>query len=249
MTAISPSGRDRTPNDRVIVSAGLGAHYAAGLESTRAHCANHCPDAWQLFYRDYPEGCPRQNEQQYAFKIWAVNEAVRQGFRYILWMDSVFQPIGSLEPLWEVIDCEGWYVPPQLSEKLGRWCSDAALDIFGIDRAEAYKIPLVYSGLVGVDMWSRSSILRDWTEMQRRGAFNGPHVNVPGSPMRPWGNKWEGHVSDNWEVQGHRHDESALSYILYSKGLTPVNMGFLTLESTAGFIGHHVPMEAECPGA
>ncbi len=250
MNIISPSGRSRTADDRIIVSAGIGQHYAAGRESTRAHCAEHSPEAWQLIYDELPEGCPPQREQQYAFKIYALERAISEGFRYILWMDSVFQPIGSLEPLWGVIERDGWYVPPQLGEKLGRWCSDAALGIFGIDRATAYEIPLVYSGLVGIDAQGDHGKLlwQFWGELYRAGAFNGPHVNLPGVPMRPWGNKWEGHVSDDPAVQGHRHDESALSYVLYGLGLMPRNLGFLTLESESGFIGHHVPLEVACPG-
>lgn len=196
-----------------------------------------------MFFTDYPQWCPSQEQKQYAFKIYALREAIAQGFRHVLWMDSAFQPIASIEPLWAAIERDGWYIPPQLAEKLGRWCSDAALAKFGIDRAEAYRIPLVYSGLVGMDLDSEKgrAIWEGWQEMYELGSFDGPHKNIPGAPMTAWGNKWEGHVSDDPEVQGHRHDESALSFVLHRVGLVPQKRGYLTIEGDPrAFIGHHV---------
>lgn len=197
-----------------------------------------------MFWSDYPDGCPPQQEQMYAFKIFALAEAIKAGFRYVLWIDSAFQPIRSIAPLWAAIEQDGWYVPPQLAERLSRWCSDAALALFGIDRSTAAEIPLVYSGLVGLDMESKTgrAIWDGWEALYRAGSFNGPHRNLPGQPTEPWGQKWAGHCSDDPGVQGHRHDESALSYVLWKNGLTPVAKNFLTIESPDGFIGHHVPI-------
>jgi hypothetical protein len=244
---IAPAGSQRGSDARIIVSAGIGEKYAADFVETRQHCDFWCADVWRLYYTDYPDGCPPQNERQYAFKIFALEEAVRAGFRYILWMDSCFAPIASIAPLWEVIARKGWYVPPQLDAMLGGWCSDAALDIFGIDRAMAATIPLVYSGLVGMDMQHPVSqaLWLGWKTFYRLGAFQGAHQNKIGQPMTPWGHKIEGHVSNDPSVRGHRHDESALSYVLHAMGLTPMRLGFLTLESEAGFIGHFVARHAQ----
>ena len=164
---VSPSGRERTDNDRIIVNCGIGRHYQDGHLSTKAHCAQHCPEAWQLFYDDYPDGCPTQTEQQYAFKIFALDEAIRAGFRYVLWMDTVFQPLRSIEPIWYRIDACNWYIPPQGDARLGHWCSDRALAQFGIDRETAHLIPLVYSGLVGLDMKTELGwkIWRGWKQL------------------------------------------------------------------------------------
>ncbi len=209
----------------------------------------NCPEAALMFWDDYPDGCPPQHEQMYAFKIFALAEAIRAGFRYVLWMDSAFQPIRSIAPLWEVIKRDGWYVPPQLSEKLSRWCSDDALRMLGVTREQVSAVPLVFSGLVGLDMQNATGkqIWWSWEAFYRRGIFNGPHKNLPGQPVEPWGQKWQGHCSHNAEVQGHRHDESALSFILWQLGLVPIGHNFLTIDSPEGFIGHHVPASL-CPG-
>ena len=242
---VDPSGSyERTENDRIIVSAGIGEHYLAGLASTRAHCAVHAPEAWQLMYTYYPEGCPPHEKRQYAFKIFALRRAIAAGFRYVVWMDSTFQPIGSMQPLWDCLTEHGWYVPPQQGLMLDRFVSDEALSIYDITRAEAAAIPLVYSGLVAFDMRVGPGryLWRLWEDLYERGAFNGAHLNKPDAAFERWGEKFSGHVSDDVHVEGHRHDEAALSYALSAWRLEPPNLGFLTYEDPRGFLGHHVPL-------
>jgi len=240
---IDPGGVERGPNDRVIVSAGIGEPYRESFASTRRHCDYWCSNVWRLYYPDYPDGCPPQSEKQYAFKIFAIEEAIKAGFRYILWMDSAFQPIAPIDKLWETIAEKGWYVPPQYAYKLAEFCSDAALEIFGIDRQTAQGISLVFSGIVGLDMDNLTAVQlwTGWKDLYERGAFNGCHRAVMGAESGIWGGaKLQGHVSSDPTVQGHRHDESALSFLLYAMDLKPMSLGYLTLESESGFIGHLV---------
>lgn len=238
------SGRTRTADDCCIVSCGIGPHYQEGLYSTRLHCEVNVPEAWRLFYRELPLGCPPHREQMYAFKIRAMQRAIEAGFRYILWMDATFQPLSSIEPLWSVIRERGWYVAPQGHATLGEWASDFLLFHFGITRDSAMKIPLVYSGLVGLDMGNEmgKTIWSDWVASQVAGTWNGAHYNEPGASLRPFGLKTKGQVSEDPRVSGHRHDEAALSAILMWCDLVPTDMNFLTLESPNGFIGHRVPL-------
>lgn len=240
---IGPAGVERGPNDRVIVSAGIGEHYAPDFAATRKRCNEHCSDVWRLYYDDYPDDCPPQRERQYAFKMFAIDEAIRAGFRYILWMDSAFAPIAPIDRLWETIASEGWYVPPQFDYRLAEFCSDSALRIFEIDRETAQGIPLVFSGLVGFDLDHAvgMQLWTGWKDLYERGAFDGAHFAVMGAPISPCGPvKFQGHVSADFTVRGHRHDESALSFVLYALRLKPMSLGYLTLESKTGFIGHLV---------
>ncbi len=238
------SGRSRTDHDMCIVSCAIGPHYQEGIYSTRLHCEAHVPEAWRLFYRELPLGCPPHSEQMYAFKIYAMQRAIDAGFRYILWMDATFQPIASIAPLIDVIKQDGWYAPQQLTSKLGTWCSDKALDYFDIRREVAFTIPLVFSGLVGLDIRSENGadIWDLWKCSQSAGAWNGAHFNVTTIDVRPFGLKTRGHVSWDLSVEGHRHDEAALSAILYLKGLSPIPRDFLKLESPNGFMDRHVPL-------
>ncbi len=244
---INPMGRDRTLQDKCIVSCGTESHYYEALHSTRLHCAQHVPEAWQLFYYGYPDGCPTQAQSQYAFKIFALRRVCDAGFNTMLWMDTAFQPIASISPLWEEIRAKGWYIQQQGDAVLGNWCSDRALQIFGICRDEAMQIPLCYSGLVGLNVksWTGAKIWADWQELYERGSFDGPHQNTPGRGAHPWGYKLAAECSTDPRCQGHRHDESALSFILHRMGLRPRVEPFLTMDSPLGFIGHHVRLK--CP--
>ncbi len=240
---IFPAGSsgERVPNERCIVGAGIGKTYRDRLRSTINHCAVHCADTWRLFYEDLPEGCPAHEEKQYAFKIYAMQRVINGGFRYVLWMDSSFQPIASIEPIWKHIEEHGWYVPSQADSFLGTWTSDAALRSYGIFRDHAMKIPLAFSGLIGLDMEHPTGkiIWRDWQHTFWVDAWDGPHYNQ-GITERA-GYKLKGWCSDDPRCEGHRHDESALSFVLHQNGLKPVQSSFLTLDDPAGIIGHMVP--------
>lgn len=240
---VLPAGyRERTIDDRIIVCCGIGEHYGPGFRSTLNHCSVYDPETWQLFYNQLPDGCPPHSEMQYAFKIYAMDRAIQAGFRYVCWMDATFQPVAPLEPLWNRVKEHGWYVPRQLEARLGNWISDAALSIIGVNRDEVMDIPLVYSGIVALDMCSPRgrSIWQLWRDTCNAGLFNGPHRNQPG-PLVPWGNKIAGHCSDDPRCEGHRHDEAALSWVLHSLRLQPERTGILEMEDARGCIGHHVP--------
>lgn len=231
---------------RTIVNCAIGGEYPAMQATLEAACEKHCPDAARLFWQDYPKNCPPHEQQQYGFKIHAIQAAIDRHAERVLWLDCTFIPTASIEPLWDAIESVGWYAPQQGDSRLGEWASDAALKIYGISRDEAMEVPLVYSGIVGLDLTpggTGAEVFRLWCDLYQRGAFNGPHRNDPGEPMQPWGNKFSGHCSDDPRCEGHRHDEAALSFVLYSLGLIPRCLGFLTLESPDGFIARNFPPE------
>jgi hypothetical protein len=252
---VEPQARTNSSSrERIIVSCGIGQPYIDDFSITTQNCDRFCPEAWKLYYSDYPEGCPSQSEQQYAFKVYALDQAIQAGFRYILWIDSSLAPVAPITPLWERVAADGWYAAPQFngittndpwrhwaSEKeatLAEWCSDKALSIFGIARSQTKRIPIVLTGLVGLDMLNPLAA-RIWIThkaLYEAGVFNGPHANHPNRPIKTVGRKFAGHVSNDPGVLGHRHDETSLSFILHVLGLKAIKRGFLTLESRDGFI-------------
>ncbi len=234
------TGSARTPHDRCIVGCGIGLHYRKMLRSTVNHCEVYCPDAWKLWYDDYPEGCPPHRDNPYAFKIHALQRAIDAGFRYILWMDTSFQPIGSIEPLWKHIEEHGWFAAKQGDSVLGAWISDGALMRTSRTRDELMSVPLVYTGIVGLDMHEAKgkAIFESWRMACEMGMFKGPHFNGPEENV---GHKWSAPCSDDPRCKGHRHDEAALSLVLHQWGFKVEPSAFLTLENERGFIGHMVP--------
>lgn len=234
-------------NHRAIVNVAVGGHYPELQARLRQACAEHCPAADLWFLSSLPTGCPPHEAHQYAFKLAAMRQAIDRGYRFILWMDCTFIPIAPISVIWEAIERDGWYIPRQGTASLGRWTSDAALAEFNLDRDAAMNIQLCYSGLVGLDMASPRgcAIWSGWNDQAH--TFSGAHKNDPGEPIHEWGNKWAGHVSYDLRVQGHRHDESALSFVLYSLGLAPRGGEFLTVENPrSGVIGRNLAHDLVC---
>lgn len=208
---------------RVIVNCSIGEHYTALADVMEPACRTHgCADV--MFWRELPAGCPPHAEQMYGFKIHAMRSAIQAGYEEILWIDSTFIPIASMASLWLEIETRGWYAPIQGDARLGRWTHDRLLRHYGMTRAEAMLAPLCLSGLVGISLQTAAGrrVFHRWEAAFEAGLFNGAHRNTPAIPgLQVWGAKWEGHVSDDPDVEGHRHDEAALSAILYAEGMRP----------------------------
>ncbi len=216
--------------DTVIVSRAAREHYINLQRRTVRACAEFAPEA----AIDFAGIAGRHWE--YGYKIDAINEARLNGWRVVLWMDVTFQPIAPLTPLWEHIKEHGWFIPLQSSSMLGTWASDYALADYGIDRDQAMSIPLCFSGIVGLDFANPVAvdIFEAWARL--RGTFGGAHYNRPGELIEELGNKFTGHASYDPRVEGHRHDEAALSFVLASRGLKPVVSTFLSIDNPDSFI-------------
>jgi hypothetical protein len=217
---------------RAIVNVGVGGDYPRKSAVLRSACLRF-PDGSDMmtWAGALPPGCqPHGLSHMYAFKLYAMGAAFSAEYSPVLWMDSTFRPRASMEPLWREIEEHGWYCAPQ-GPSLGEWCSDRALSIYGIDRATARRIPLVLSGLVGLDTRNPVGlgIWKEWNRLYIAGSFDGPHKATTG-PIKVWGNKTEGFVSTDKAVQGHRHDEAALSFALWKLGLVPKSLGFTVLD-------------------
>jgi len=218
---------------RCIVNVGVGGDYPRKSAVLRARCLQFPDGSDMMTWADkLPPGCPPHGlSHQYAFKLYAMGAAFSAQYSPVLWMDSTFRPRASMEPLWREIEERGWYVAPQGDAVLGDWCSDRALGIYGIDRATARRIPLVLSGLVGLDIRNETgaAIWAEWNRLYVAGAFDGPHKATSG-PIKVWGNKTEGFVSNDKGAQGHRHDEAALSSALWKLGLAPKSIGATVID-------------------
>jgi hypothetical protein len=212
-------------SNRVIVSAAAGEHYQRLQVRTLAACQKYgeADVAFQTL----------RDVWHYGRKLDVISAA---GHRFVMWMDCSFMPVASLEPLWKEIEERGWFVPGQGSSKLSTWASDEALIDYEITREQAAAIPMCLSGIVGLDTSDPvgHEIFRRWKLLRR--TFNGAHYNRPGEPQKVMGDKLTGHVSWDASVEGHRHDEAALSFVLWKLGLEPIRSRYLEVDQPEGFI-------------
>lgn len=224
--------------DRVIVSTVAGVHYDALQPATLRSYYRWSPETAMLF-SSIPGAV-----WEYRWKIDAIERARRYGYRYVLWSDVSFKAVRPIEQLWRRIQGHGFFVSKQGDSFLWNWVSDEALGRYGVDRDTTRAIPLVLSGLVGFDFSNMIAIemFERWKALAD--SFAGPHFNIPGQTPVQRGNKYDGHVSFDEGVQGHRHDESALSFVLWKMGIVPDVSTLLQVDGVTGYvIGRNIQNE------
>ena len=164
-----------------------------------------------------PEGSPPHKAFPYAFKAWAILAAAERGFSSILWMDSSILPIRDMEPLWEKIERDGYFLGNN-GWSNGQWTPDAAYPALDISREENWKVKHCVAGVIGLDL--RHAIAVDFaSEYQRLStteAFRGPvwNANHPQHGKRPGAAP-----CGPPEVMGARHDQTAASVIAHKLGM------------------------------
>ena len=96
---------------RAICCVATSKHYQKGMErlaqAVLPAMFEHS-DYWMAWNAE-PEHSPQHSEVPYAFKAYALKEAAIDA-DLLLWCDSSILPIRSLEPLWERIEREGYWI-------------------------------------------------------------------------------------------------------------------------------------------
>ena len=159
----------------------------------------------------YPRFWPPHSEIPYAFKYFALQYAIDNRADVLLWLDSSIVPIQSLEPIWEHIEREGYWIPRNAPQwTTGDWCSDAALPLLGITREESFGIPHAAATAFGFDikkLVARKFFLA-FLDAMASGSFKGPWTN------------YNHEASNDYRVFGHRHDQTAISVIAHKLRMT-----------------------------
>ncbi len=190
---------------RIVVNVSTGG-YVAGLDRLR----RAIPDESILAWRDgLPDGSPTHQDVPYAFKSFAIAKAVELGHTTILWADASIVPIKPLEPLWQLIETQGYWIANN-GWNTGQWCCDSALGPLGITREEAFGIPHPVATSFGLDFRHEIAreFFRQWFDFAKDGrAFRGP-----------WRND-EGQASRDPRVMGHRHDQAVMGVIVHRLGM------------------------------
>jgi hypothetical protein len=202
---------------RAVVSVGTG-RYVRGLDRLTEWCAQNGED--YVTFRDrLPIRSPSHQEVPYAFKAWALKEAEEKGYTTLLWADACILPIRSLEPLWERIERDGYWIGSQAGPEPDKgytnyeWTADSACrDLLGFaaDRVREINrtIPHVVATAFGVNTKhpTGEAIQVEYLRLAQTKAFCGPWTNDPSNPCGPH------------DVRGHRHDQTALSVIAWRQG-------------------------------
>jgi len=168
----------------------------------------------RLFYNStLPPGSPHPSVVPYAFKLYALKEAQRQGYTSLLWLDSSMWAIKPVEPVFDYIEKEG-YLFEAAGQLLGWWSTDAFLKHHNLTRDEAITYPLHSAGFTGLNLISplAQKFLDRWFELAQDGvSFIGPWNDSGPDPR----------------YKGHRHDMSAAGLIIHQLGMKIIPPTFM----------------------
>lgn len=148
-------------------------------------------DAKMLFFdKEEDVAASSHAEMNYSFKPMSFIKAYEMGYRQILWLDASMRAIKNLEPIFEIIEKDGYFFQDS-GWPNSRWTNAAALEYFGTNAGE-----MLSSGVLGIDLDSTIGyqFFDKWTQAMRDGMFNG-----------------------SWD--DHRHDQTCASLIAYQMGL------------------------------
>lgn len=190
-----------------IISCGIGAGYAAGIDRLADNLRYHGWLGDTMFWKDYPEGCPKhEGVGQYNFKVFAFNEAFRRGYKVVLWLDASFYPLKDPMPIFDYINESGLYF-----FKSGYPLSATAPDslLMGRNREDFVDVPEFATGAVGIniDNPKGASFFWSWERLMRSGYFGGNRVHDETDSKHPL-------------FKFSRQDQSAASMVLHGMGIT-----------------------------
>lgn len=205
---------------------GVGGWYPRGVARMieAFHAVSHGLEL-QAWVNTLPPGAPasvrtpERDYTAYCAKPFALRALRDSGADIGILLDAAFCPIRPIHPLIDHIAMTGYYLCRN-GFRVGEWCQDAALGPLGITRKESFEIPEASSYCVGLNFTKPepNELLDRWCESWP--TFAGPHTNTkrsstdPGFPTRNPG--W---CSDDPRVNGHRHDQTALSVIAHKLGM------------------------------
>ncbi len=189
---------------RMVLSVATGPHYRANLERLLAspYLENEQVQVWE---DELPPESPSHRDCPYGFKLYAIQSAVRMGATSVLWLDSSTVVLKPLDDLWRLIEQQGYWFSRNYEWNNGQFCSWEALDIMGITREWAFKIPQVTAACFGLNLHDTIAMefLARWYSLMKLGAFAGDRGNLTG------------HVADPTQYQGHRNDQSCASHVVH----------------------------------
>ncbi len=131
----------------------------------------------------------------YAFKLFAIAQAKKQGYKKVFWVDSSNYAIKNIEPIFDYLNEHGIFLEDS-GHPVGAWSNDECLDYYKVTREQAMKMPMLSSGFIGLDFENKVSkeFFARWMEAMCMGLFNG-----------------------SWD--NHRHDQTCASLIAYQMGI------------------------------
>lgn len=186
---------------QLIINVALGAWYPKGqkrlIESLKQHFNGDIKiwkDKWpNANYEYFPYNC----------KASALEEAIKLGYKKIFWMDCSVWAIKDVQPLFDIIERDGYYFINN-GYNCAQTCSDDCLRIFDVTRDEAEGMKEVATTIFGLDLSKEHAFnfAKAFIQATKNGAGHGSRLHD--------------NQSEDERFLFHRQDQSVAS-ILFNK--------------------------------
>lgn len=188
-----------------IINAAIGGWYPLG-QKRLVRSLNFVGFPYDILtWLDWPNGT-LSKECMYNVKIEAFQEAIKQGYTHILWLDSSIYALEDPKPIFDIMDVQGHYFFTN-AYNCAQECSDKCLDYFGITRDAAEKMPCVASGCIGfyTENPTGKILLNQWIQSAIDGIFAGSRLHD--------------NQSKDPRFLCYRQDQSCISAIIGRRGI------------------------------
>lgn len=191
----------------VIISAGIGGWYAQGVKRLEQSLNFNGWAGNVLTWKDeYPPNSHKHEDFPYYMKIAAFEEALRQGYTHILWLDASFWAVKNPMKMFDLINEQGYYFFSS-GYNLAQSVNDTALQYVNLSRDNAEGVTEWASGCVGINFENEQgkSLYLKWKEFMDAGLSKG--------------SRWHDNQSEDERFLFHRQDQSCLSLACWELGL------------------------------
>lgn len=201
---------DLTGVKPIIISAGIGGHYVAGIDRLEKSLNYEGWGGDTRFWRnEYPFECPEHGgDGQYNFKPYCFNEVFLNGYKVVVWCDASFWCVRQPMPLFDYVNDNGLYFFKS-GYSLAETATDRLLEYAGVKREELVDVSEFATGLIGIniDNPKGKEFFETWHQYMKDGMFGGNRVHDENDSKHPL-------------FKFSRQDQSAASMVLYKMGIT-----------------------------
>lgn len=203
---------------RCIINVAIGGRYPKEQARLAASLKKHF-DGDFLGWTEFPNDNYNKTNH-YNAKAAAFEEAIKKGYKQILWVDSPVVALKAVGPLFDSIKTNGYLTIKNHNYNCAQTCSDACLAHFKVTRDEAENFQEHAGGMIGINMENPEGkkLVERFIEACKAGACDGSRGH-------------DGQSKDP-RFKFHRQCQSVISLAANTLGLKPTiewNKGPITL--------------------
>jgi hypothetical protein len=135
---------------RCIINVAIGGRYPKEQQRLGNSLAKHF-DGDFLHWSDFPND-NYNKENKYNAKAAAFEEAIKKGYKQILWVDSPVVALKAVGPIFDFIKEKGYLTMKNDNYNCAETSNDKSLEYFKVTRDQAANFQEHAGGIIGIDM-------------------------------------------------------------------------------------------------